>query len=194
MLDFDALDEKRLTAHELVADLSKDDLIQATNEMVDAVLARLEGCDDADVQFAPTDPAAEDPYASDSADAHLAWTLGHVIVHITASSEESAALAAELARGVEMHGRSRYEVPWQRVTTIAQCRQRMEESRRMRLASLAMWPGTPHLENRYIPWRSIGEIDARGRFVLGLWHEWSHLEQISEIVRQAKAARLVAVA
>lgn len=48
-------------------------------------------------------------------DVHLAWNLGHVIVHTMASAEESAALAAELARGVEYHGRSRYEVPWETV-------------------------------------------------------------------------------
>jgi hypothetical protein len=42
----------------------------------------------------------------------LPWTLGHVIVHITASAEESAFLAAELARGVHRRtGRSRFEVP-----------------------------------------------------------------------------------
>lgn len=193
-MDFDALDEKRLTMNQLVAGLSQEDLARATHELIDSVLTSLEGCDDADVQFVPADPGATDAYASDSADVHLPWTLGHVVVHVTASVEESAALAAEMARGVELHGRSRCEVPWQTVTTLAQCRQRLAESRRMCIASLAMWPDAPHLENRTTPWPAMGEIDARGRFAIGLWHGWNHQEQIAEIVRQAKAARLVALA
>ena len=193
MLDFAALKEKRIKLQELVAPLAKDDLADLTNEMIDRMLAQIERCEDADVVFEPEDPKAEDTFAANSADARLAWTLGHVIVHVTASSEESAALAAELARGVEMHGRSRSEVAWQTVTTIAQCRQRLEESRRMRLASLEMWPSSPHLDNKYTPWPAMGEIDARGRFVLGLRHDWDHLAQIDEIVRQAKVQRAVPV-
>ena len=189
MLDFAAVKEKRVKLQALVAPLTKSDLADLTNEMIDHMLGQIAGCEDADVVFAPEDPEAQDTFAANSADARLAWTLGHVIVHVTASSEESAALAAELARGVEIHGRSRYETPWQEVTTLAQCRQRLQESRRMRLASLEMWPDPPHLENTYIPWPAIGEIDARGRFVLGLRHDWDHLEQIDDIVRQAKAVR-----
>lgn len=191
MLDFDALDEKRLTINKLVAGLTQEDLAQATHALIDGVLANLEGGDDADVQFVPSDPDATDAYASSNADVHLPWTLGHVVVHVTASAEESAALAAEMARGVEPHGRSRSEAPWQSVTTLAQCRHRLEESRRMCMASLAMWPDAPHLENRTTPWQGMDEIDARGRYVLGLWHAWSHQDQIAEIVRQAKAARLL---
>jgi hypothetical protein len=110
-------------------------------------------------------------------------------VHTTASAEESAALAAELARGVEFHGRSRYETPWETVTTIAQCRHRLEESRRMRLMSLEMWPDQPHLDNVYEPWPGASEVNPIGRFVLGLMHDDAHLDQIAKIVRQAKAAR-----
>ncbi len=193
MLDFAAVKEKQITFQELVADLGKEDLVRLTNEMVDKMLAQIEDCQDADVVMAPEDPAADDTFAANSADAHLPWTLGHVIVHVTASSEESAALAAELARGVEMHGRSRSEVPWETVTTVAQCRYRLEESRRMRLASLDMWPEPPYLENKYVPWPKLGEINAVGRFVLGLRHDWDHLNQIDDIVRQARAARSLAV-
>ena len=193
MLDFAAVKEKQITFQELVADLGKEDLVRLTNEMVDKMLAQIEDCQDADVVMAPDDPAADDTFAANSADAHLPWTLGHVIVHVTASSEESAALAAELARGVEMHGRSRSEVPWETVTTVAQCRHRLEESRRMRLASLDMWPEPPYLENKYVPWPKLGEINAVGRFVLGLRHDWDHLNQIDDIVRQARAARSLAV-
>src|SRR5262249_22367636 len=116
--------------------------------------------------------------------------LGHLIVHVTASSEEAAAIAAELARGVPHRGgRSRSEVHWTTVTTLAQCRERLEESRRMRLASLEMWPANPHLDNTYIPREVMPPLHAVIRFVNGLSHDDSHLAQISEVVQQARAAR-----
>lgn len=194
MLDFAAVKEKTITFQQLVADLTKEDLARLTNEMIDTMLAQIATCEDADVVLVPEDPAAEDTFAVNAADAHLPWTLGHVIVHVTASSEESAALAAELARGVEMHGRSRSEVPWETVQTVEQCRRRLEESRRMRLASLEMWPDQPYLDNKYVPWPKLGEINAVGRFVLGLRHDWDHLGQIGDIVRQATTARSLIVA
>ena len=143
-------------------------------------------CVDADVQFVPDDPDAYDPFAENEDDIDLAWTLGHVIVHVNASCEESAALAAELARGVELHGRSRYEVPWASVTTIGECRQRLEESRRICLASLDMWPGAPHLDNYYQSGPDAPRVNAIGRYVYRLSHADGHLKQIQEIVRQAR--------
>jgi hypothetical protein len=113
-----------------------------------------------------------------------------VIVHATATAEESAFLAAELARGVEFHGRSRYEVPWMAVTTIEQCRHRLEESRRMRLATLNVWPDQPHLDLTYtMQYPGAQPMNAMGRFVMGLFHDDSHLSQIIEIVRQSNAAQ-----
>ena len=180
---------------ELVAyanELDKDDLARLTNEMIDNMLAMIGGCTDADVVLVPDDPEAYDEFADTVEEVDLAWTLGHVIVHTTASAEEAAFLAAELARGVSMRvRRSRAEVPWERVTTIAQCRERLEESRRMRLASLAMWPDQPDLENHYIYRKTDVPINAKTRFMFGLMHDESHVEQIAEIVRQAKAARAV---
>jgi hypothetical protein len=189
MLDFAAAKAKTITLSQLVAGLNTAALAELTNEMVDAMLTMIAECVDADVVFVPEDPIAEDKYAAATTDLHIPWTLGHVIVHTTASSEESAAIAAELARGVEYHGRSRAEAPWKTVTTIAACRARLEESRRMRVASLQMWPDAPHLENTYEPWTGAEEINAVGRFALGLRHDWSHLDQIQEIVRQAKSAQ-----
>jgi alkanesulfonate monooxygenase SsuD/methylene tetrahydromethanopterin reductase-like flavin-dependent oxidoreductase (luciferase family) len=130
MLDFQSVRNKEITYEALFEDLRRDDLRDLTNEMVDRMLSLIAGCADADVTFEPVDPEADDPYAESPEDVTLAWNLGHVIVHFTASAEESAALAAELARGVENHGRSRYEVPWQGMTTMAMCQQRLEESRR----------------------------------------------------------------
>jgi hypothetical protein len=70
----------------------------------------------------------------------------------------------------------------------------LEESRRMRLASLEMWPDQSYLENKYVPWPKLGEINAVGRFVLGLRHDWDHLGQIDDIVQQAKVARSMVIA
>ncbi len=184
-LDFTPVREKRLTLAELTADLTPADLRDLTNSMIDAMLEAIVDCRDEHVTFVPHDPNAYDPYAADPAEVGKAWTLGHVIVHTTASAEEAAFLAAELARGVPNHGRSRYEVPWQTITTIAQCRQRLEESRRMRLASLDLWPDPPHLEVTHTPYPSIGPLNAIAHFVMGLMHDDEHLGQIREIVRQA---------
>ena len=186
MLDFESVRNDKITLTDLVASLTIEDLRRLTHEMVDKMQDLIVGCVDADVTFVPSDPEADDPFAEREEDIKLAWNLGHVIVHTTASAEESAALAAELARGVENHGRSRYETPWQTVTSIAQCRQRLEESRRMRQASLAMWPNQAHLDNTYQPWKDAPQVNAVGRFVLGLMHDDSHLEQIGNIVKQAR--------
>lgn len=172
--------------------LTLDEMRSWTNKMIDTQLALIADATDADVMFQPVDPKADDPYAENAADVTLPWTLGHIIVHVTASSEESAFLAAELARGVAFHGRSRWEVPWQTVTTVAQCRARLAESRRMRLASLDMWPDKPDLENSYQPWEGAPQNNAVRRFMSGLRHDNSHVEQIAEVLRQAHAARIPA--
>ncbi len=189
MLDFSPVRNKQMTMMELVRDLSRADLRRLTNEMVDTMLEAIADCNDFDVTFTPVDPQAKDTAAASEAEVNMAWTLGHVIVHTTASAEEAAFLAAELARGVPNHGRSRYETPWRSVTTIAQCRRRLEESRRMRLATLDVWPDEPHLDNVYAIWDKGPVVNAVARFVFGLRHDDDHLGQIREIVRQAREAR-----
>jgi hypothetical protein len=190
MLNFAPVRAKEITLQELSADLAVTDLRRLTDEMVGAMLSLIAGCTDADVVFLPADPEAYDRYAASAETLRVPWTLGHVIVHTTASAEECAFLAAEVARGVsDRGGRSRYEVPWPSVTTVAQSRARLEESRRMRLACLDAWPGTPHLEPTY-RFRPDGPaFGAAGLFIYGLFHDDSHLGQIAEIVRQAKAVR-----
>lgn len=189
MLDFSRLRRREATLGELVDGLTVDDLRDLTNEMIDHQLALIAGCDDSDVTFVPDDPAANDRYAASEAETNIAWTLGHVIVHVTASSEEKAFLAAELARGIDREGRSRYETPWETVTTIAQVRERLEESRRMRLATLDVWPDNPDL-SLTVNYRWLrGPMNAVARFCMGLLHDDDHLEQIADIVRQAHAAR-----
>jgi hypothetical protein len=188
MLDYTAVWNKETTLSELVADLTIADLQRLTNEMTDTVLGLIAECRDEDVTFQPVDPHAQDDAAADASEMNIAWTLGHVIVHTTAGSEETAFLAAEMARGVEPHGRSRYETPWQEMQTVTQLRQRLEESRRMRLATLDVWPDQPHLDVVMEYPFLDGPVDARGQFLLGLMHEDSHLDQIREIIRQAHSA------
>ena len=154
--------------------------------MIDTELELIKDCTDADVTFEPSDPEAYDLAAASDDELRIAWTLGHVIVHATASSEEAAALAAELARGVQWHGRSRSEVPWRTVTTMEQCRHRLEESRRMRLASLETWPDEPYFDNTYTPRDDVPPINCVRRFLNGLRHDSNHLAQIEEIVRRER--------
>jgi len=185
MLNFQLVRDKKVKLQSLVQGLSRNDMRLELNAMYDEVLRLIADCTDAHVTFEPRDEKANDPYAA-AGEKAMAWTLGHVIVHLTASMEESASIASELARGVEFHGRSRYELPWREVTTIEQCRARMEESRRMCLASLEMWPNQYHLENTYKP-PVPGALPHTciSRFASGLKHASDHLGQITDIVRQA---------
>lgn len=187
-IDFAAVRARASTLAIQVADLTIADLVAETERSIGQIDAILEEATDADVVFVPEDPEAMDMAAADEADRDLAWTLGHLIVHVTASAEESAALAAELARGVAFHGRSRWEVPWRTVTTAKQCRERLAESRRIRLASLQMWPEVQPAEldpDPSVPtWAT-----ARERFARGLAHETGHVEQIRTVLAQAQAAR-----
>src|SRR5260221_7934671 len=168
---------------------TKEALRRPANETLNAVQRLLRGCKDADVTFVPVDPLAHDSAATGEGEAAIAWTLGHIVVHMTATTEESAALAAELARGVPFHGRSRNEVPWQTITSVKQCRARLEESRRMRLASLGMWPEHPDLSLSYVPWDGAPEHNAIQRFMIGIRHEAAHLDQIRDVIAQARTQR-----
>lgn len=191
MLDFSPVRRKEMTLAELAHPLTPADLAALTNAMIDTVLGLIAEGEDADVTFVPLDPDAHDAAADTAEAVDLAWTLGHVIVHITASAEEDACLAAELARGVAVpdQHRSRFETAWETVTTLSHCRARLEESRRMRLATLGIWPAAPHLDNTYQRGQNGPRYNAVARFVAGVSHEDRHLGQIREIMRQAKAAR-----
>ena len=186
MLDYQSVREKKVTLQDLAKSLTKEDLRWELNELYNEIEHRIANASDADVIFQPVDPNAHDEFAKEG-EGELAWTLGHVIVHLTASMEESASLSEELARGVEFHGRSRWEVPFREVKTVALCRARLEESRRMCLAALDMWPDPPHMDNTYVAAPGGLPHTAVSRFAGGLKHASDHLEQISEIMRQAKA-------
>ena len=192
MLDFGPVLRREKAIQELAAGLGPSDLAGLTEEMCTLQLDAIQGAIDEDFSFVPDDPDANDTFAARSEDVGLSWTLGHVVVHTTASSEESAALALTLARGLAIDGRSRYEVPWERATSAGFARRRIEESRRMRLSMLAAWPEQPHLENFYSPFEDRPAMNAVGRFLSGLAHDTSHLEQMRKIMVQARRRRSAA--
>jgi hypothetical protein len=91
---------------------------------------------------------------------------------------------------VPITGRSRYEVPWQTVTKVAQLRERLVESRRIRHAYLNAWPDNPHLELTYLAkYPGAFPRNAITMFVGGLSHEASHLSQLADILQQACTAK-----
>ncbi len=193
MLDFTLVKNSTITFSDMARDLTATDLRNLTNEMIDTMLSIIADATDEDVVFVPQDPNADDPFGIPE-EKNLVWTLGHVAVHTTASSEESAALALTLARGLTPEGRSRYEVLWRSVQTIDQVRHRFEESRRMRLAMLDAWPDEPHLEVTYSVSPRFGPFNATARFLMGLYHDDDHLGQLREIMRQVREARSSGIA
>jgi hypothetical protein len=192
VIDFEPMRRREKSLQDLAEGLTREDLSKLTQEMCAQQLALIEDAKDEDVAFVPDDPEANDTFASQAEDVGLSWTLGHVVVHATASSEESAALALLLARGLSVEGRSRYEVPWQEATTAEFLRHRIQESLRMRLSMLAAWPDQPHLENFYAPYEGRPPMNAMGRFLGGLAHDDSHIEQIRKIMAQARQRRAAA--
>jgi hypothetical protein len=189
VIDFEPYRRRDRTLQDLAAGLGRDDLARLTNEMCDRQQELISDAEDPDVTFVPDDPDAYDSLASNPDEEYIAWTLGHVIVHATASSEEAAAHALTLARGLEVEGRSRFEVPWPEAATAGFLRARIEESRRIRLAMLEAWPDEPHLDVFYQPNPERPPVNAVGRFLGGLAHDDSHLQQITKVMTQARAVR-----
>lgn len=189
MIDFAPVRRKEKTLQDLAEGLTGDELAGLVDEMCDTFLELIAGADDSDVKFVPEDPEANDTFAATPEEVQMPWTLGHVIVHWTASSEESAALALTLARGLDVTGRSRYEVPWEQVTEAAYLRQRIEESRRMQHAMLDAWPNEPHVDKTYSPREGARPMNAVVRFLAGLSHADAHRDQVRDVLAQAKAAR-----
>ena len=194
MIDFSPMRDSEMSYLEYAAreNIGARELKQLSDESIDFLLSLLDGLGDDDIVFDPEDPNADDPFAVEGEE-EIGWTMGHLIAHVTASSEEGAALSSLLARGVPASERPRYETPWRVITTVAQVRQRLEESRRMRNAYLETWPDAPLLNVcRVVSERfsaRFGEMNAPAAFLFGLSHEVGHYEQIKEVKRQALAAR-----
>jgi hypothetical protein len=191
-IDFSPLDRGEKKLAEIAASLTIADLRTATNQSIDRLHAYLDDLTDTDVTFDPSDPLADDPYAKPGEE-HIGWSLAHLVVHVTASSEETASIAAILARGIPFEGRLRYETPWETVRTLAHCQQRLNESRRIRLASLDAFPDKPFLDvyrgvsERFL--KRFGPMNAIASFLFGLHHEVGHYPQFAEVRSQALAAR-----
>ena len=194
MIDFSPMRDGELSYLEYAAreNFGPAELKTSSDESIDYLYSLLDGLSDGDIVFDPEDPEAEDPFAVEGEE-RIGWTLGHLVAHVTASSEEGAALSSLLARGVPAAERPRYETPWRDITTVAQVRQRLEESRRMRNAYLQTWPDEPLLEvHRDVSERftaRFGEMNAPAAFLFGLSHEVGHYEQIEDVRRQALSAR-----
>lgn len=187
MPDYDALTASTITLFDLGAGLSIARLHQISDAMVREMRAIVRQARDADVVFVPVDAAAHDD-AAQPEERTLAWTLAHVVAHATATAEESAALASSLARGILPAGRSRYEEDWHKLRSTRQVLGRLEESQRLCHNFLGAWPANPHLDV-FLTHDYFGAINAPAQFMLGPWHEHVHLDQLREIVRQARAAR-----
>lgn len=193
IVDFSPIERGEMQMLEFARPYGVAELKAATNASIDRMLALIKGLSDAQVTFLPHDPHANDPHAIPGEE-RIGWSLAHLIVHVTASAEEWAGYSAILARGIPYPAepRLRYETHWRSVTTQARCAQRLEESRRMRLAFLDAWPDAPHLDTlcqmseRFTA--RHGSINAPAAFLFGLKHEVGHHEQFVEVARQAKAA------
>lgn len=194
MIDFSPMRDGEISYMQYAAreNIGPSELQSLSDESVDYLLGLLEDLSDSDIVFDPEDPNADDPFAVEGEE-EIGWNFGHLIAHVTASSEEGAALSSLLARGIPASERPRYETPWRDITTVAQVRQRLEESRRMRNAYLHTWPDAPLLDivrdvsERFTA--RFGEMNAPAAFLFGLSHEVGHYEQIEEVKRQALAAR-----
>jgi hypothetical protein len=53
-------------------------------------------------------------------------------------------------------------------------------------AFLDVWPDSPHLDLTITRIPHIGPMNAIGYYLLGILHGQSHLDQLREIMRQAK--------
>jgi hypothetical protein len=193
MMNFSPVASGQMTMLEFSKSVTMADLYRATTDSINFMLELIADLDDAGLTFDPIDPEANDPHAV-AGEEKIGWSLAHLIVHVTASAEENAAYASILARGIPYPAepRLRYETHWRSVTTKAQCIQRLEESRRMRLGYLAAFPAVPFLDvkrqvsERYL--ERYGEVNAIVAYLNGLKHESGHYEQMHEVKRQVLAA------
>jgi DinB superfamily len=186
MIDFTDVSSGKRKVADLAADVTFDDLKTATNEQIDTMATLIRDLSDAQVVFVSSDPEAE---------GGVGWNVAHLIAHVTASSEESTAVSSILARGIDypFEPRLRAEVDWTTLTTAVACRQRLEESRRIRQGYLSAWPDQPRLDTyRALPAgfaERVGPMNAIASVLLGLVHEAGQFAQLGEIIAQAQAAR-----
>jgi hypothetical protein len=192
MIDFAAILSQPEHASEAAAHVTLDDLREAANSYLDTVRELVHDFDDAQLVFAPRDLNANDTYAKTEAEVYMGWSLAHLVLHVTASLEEGAAISSLLARGVPTEGRFRYEPDWRDVTTRDQVLRRIEECRRMCMAYLDTWPDEPHLDNyrKFAPTSRLAnaKYNAIVSFLSSLSHLSGHLNQFKDVAEQARSA------
>ncbi len=193
LIDFSPVEIKELTLYEFAQKFSRDDFRHLTNASLNTMLEIIGDGDDAQLTFIPDDPDADDPLAPPE-EQHLGWSVAHLVAHVTASCEEWATYSSILARGIgyPREPRLRYETDWHRLKTREKVLQRIEESRRMRLACLDLWADEPHLDSfRETSEQFVernGAINAKSAFLFGLRHEQGHMEQFRETANKAREA------
>jgi DinB superfamily len=183
MIDFTTVSSGQQRIADLADDVAPADLKSATDAQTDEMVGMIRDLRDAQVVFVATDPEAE---------GGIGWNVAHLIAHVTASSEENAAVSSILARGIDypFEPRLRAETDWTTLTTTAACIQRLEESRRMCQGYLSAWPDQPRLDtHRALPAgfaERVGPLNAIGAYLLGLFHAAGQFAQLREIIRQAQ--------
>lgn len=193
LIDFSPVANDEMTLLEFSRSFDVNTLRAATTASIDTILDIIGNADDEQITHIPYDPYANDPFAPPE-EQYMGWSLAHLIVHVTASSEEWAAVSSILARGIPYtrEPRLRYETNWKLITTREQALQRLEESRRIRLAYLDAWPDEPHLDilrdmsERFT--EKYGQLNATAAFLFGLKHESGHLDQFRDAACQARQA------
>jgi hypothetical protein len=194
LIDYTPLKNREMKVIDFAAHFDYQQIRDAANAQIDWMLNLISDLTDADLTFDPIDPDADDPHAVEGEE-KIGWSIAHMIVHVTASTEEWATYSSILARGIPYPAepRVRYETPWRDITTKAQAVERLEESRRMRLGYLDAWPNVPNLDikrtlsPRFI--EAFGEFNASACMLFGMSHEAGHFDQMAEAKRQALAAR-----
>lgn len=184
VLDVGAVIAGRQTLASLAEGATPDDARETTTAIYEALAKAIAGANDDEVTYVPRDPTPDDSEAS-------GWTIAAVVCHLTAGFEEAASLALTIARGVVPTGRSRFEVDPATLPSAAAVAGRLAESRRMVEAMLAAWPDEPHLELRWELVPRIGPLNAVGFQLLGAMHASGHLDQVREVLRQARAQTLM---
>ena len=185
MINYTAVFSGQRKISDLASDVTLDDLRIATDTQIAEMASWVRDLSDAQVVFVAPDSKAE---------GGVGWNVAHLIAHVTASSEEGAAVSSILARGIDypFEPRLRVEVDWTTLTTTAACLQRLEESRRIRQGYLSAWPDQPRLDtHRALPAgfaERVGPINAIGACLLGLFHEAGQFAQLREITAQAQGA------
>lgn len=179
MLDFATMRSQPPALIQAACQLDQAALVRITDQLSNTIKQAIEGASDSAVAFGPRDPHTHGDKPG--------WTAAHVVTHLTATAEESAAIGATLARGVQVTQRLRYEAPWEELTTVQHIQERLAESARMCRAFLEVWPANPNLDLTYEVGPRYGPLNAAAWHLIGLMHAEGHIEQLREALRQAKS-------